>query len=214
DALTSTVPPQTLDSVIYTSGRTGRPNGVGITHRTAARLFDATQEWFRFGSDDVWTLFHSYAFDFSVWEIFGALIHGGRLVVVPQHIARDPRSFHALLCRERVTVLNQTPSAFTALMHADAGAEQPVDSLRAVVFGGEELEPASLARWLAARGARAPDLINMYGITETTVHVTYRPLARADIQGEMPPSVIGVAIPDLTVHVLDHDMNPVPTGAV
>jgi amino acid adenylation domain-containing protein/non-ribosomal peptide synthase protein (TIGR01720 family) len=214
DALEVVIHPEQLAYVIYTSGSTGRPKGVGITHRNAARLFDGTQEWFRFGSDDVWTLFHSYAFDFSVWEIFGALIHGGRLVVVPQQTARDPRAFHALLCRERVTVLNQTPSAFTALMHADAAAEQPADSLRAVVFGGEKLEPASLARWHATRGARAPALINMYGITETTVHVTYRPLARADIQGEMPPSVIGVPIPDLTVHVLDHDMNPVPTGAV
>jgi amino acid adenylation domain-containing protein/non-ribosomal peptide synthase protein (TIGR01720 family) len=214
DPLEQSIHPEQLAYVIYTSGSTGRPKGVGVTHRNAARLFDATQEWFRFSSDDVWTLFHSYAFDFSAWEVFGALVHCGRLVVVPQQTARDPRAFHALLRRERVTVLNQTPSAFMALMHVDATAEQPADSLRAIVFGGEKLEPAALARWHAARGVRAPALINMYGITETTVHVTYRPLVHADIHGKLPLSVIGVPIPDLTLHVLDHDLNPVPVGAV
>jgi amino acid adenylation domain-containing protein/non-ribosomal peptide synthase protein (TIGR01720 family) len=208
-----TIHPEQLAYVIYTSGSTGQPKGVGVTHRNAARLFDATQAWFRFDSDDVWTLFHSYAFDFSVWEIFGALVHGGRLVVVPQQTARDPRAFHALLRREQVTVLNQTPSAFMALMHVDATSEQPADSLRVVVFGGEKLDPASLTRWHAERGAGAPALINMYGITETTVHVTYRPLGRGDIDDDRPPSLIGGPLPDLTLHVLDHDMNPVPVGA-
>src|SRR5262249_1700647 len=138
---------------------------------------------------------------------------GGRLVVVPQQTARDPRAFHALLRREQVTVLNQTPSAFMALMHVDAAAAQPADSLRVVVFGGEKLDPASLTRWHAARGVGAPKLINMYGLTETTVHVTYRPLGRGDIDGDRPPSFIGGPLPDLALHVLDHDMNLVPVGA-
>ncbi|HEX8007253.1 MAG TPA: AMP-binding protein, partial [Trebonia sp.] len=104
-----------LAYVIYTSGSTGRPKGVLVTHANLARLFTADRERFRFGPDDVWTMFHSFAFDFSVWEMWGALAHGGRLVVVPHAVARDPEAFAALLAAERVTVLNQTPSAFAAL---------------------------------------------------------------------------------------------------
>src|SRR5262249_12551957 len=100
--------------VIYTSGSTGRPKGVIVTHRNVARLFETTNPWFGFGPDDVWTLFHSFAFDFSVWEIWGALLYGGRLVVVPRAVSRDPGSFLDLLAAERVTILNQTPSAFRA----------------------------------------------------------------------------------------------------
>ncbi|MFM0472398.1 condensation domain-containing protein, partial [Paraburkholderia strydomiana] len=160
--------PQQLTYVIYTSGSTGVPKGVGITHENVARLFDATQSRFAFDAQDVWTLFHSYAFDFSVWEIFGALVHGARLVIVPHWSTREPAAFHALLRKERVTVLNQTPSAFVQLIQTDDA--NTLDSLRAVIFGGERLEPASLARW--AEGARRkgvlPALVNMYGITETT----------------------------------------------
>ncbi|MGQ3075663.1 MAG: amino acid adenylation domain-containing protein, partial [Ferrovibrionaceae bacterium] len=203
------VRPDQLAYVIYTSGSTGRPKGVGVTHGNLARLLTAIEAWFRFGAGDVWTLFHSYAFDFSVWEIFGCLCHGGRLVVVPSGVARDPDAFHALLQREGVTVLNQTPSAFLPLLQGDLA-----DSLRLVIFGGEKLEPASLHRWLEQRGATAPRLVNMYGITETTVHVTARPIAPADTGGDAPRSVIGTAIPDLTLHLLDVHGNPVPVGGV
>ncbi|WP_197360040.1 AMP-binding protein, partial [Ralstonia solanacearum] len=68
--------PHHLAYVIYTSGSTGRPKGVLVEHRQVARLFASTQQWFGFGAEDVWTLFHSFAFDFSVWEVFGALLHG------------------------------------------------------------------------------------------------------------------------------------------
>ncbi|HEX8150236.1 MAG TPA: amino acid adenylation domain-containing protein [Pyrinomonadaceae bacterium] len=200
---------QNLAYVIYTSGSTGRPKGVCVTHANVARLFAATRHWFDFNSEDVWTLFHSYAFDFSVWELWGALLHGGRLVVVPNEVARSPADFLALLAREQVTVLNQTPSAFRQLMREDESAGTPTLALRYVVFGGEALEMRSLAPWFARRGDRRPRLVNMYGITETTVHVTYRPLTSEDAEGA---SVIGQPIPDLEIYVLDSRMEPVPLG--
>ncbi|MEW5925951.1 MAG: non-ribosomal peptide synthase/polyketide synthase [Gemmatimonadota bacterium] len=206
------VDPRNAAYVIYTSGSTGRPKGVVVTHGNVARLFDATQAWFGFGSQDVWTLFHSYAFDFSVWEIWGALLHGGRLVVVPWETSRDPEAFHRLLASERVTVLNQTPSAFRQLaaVEEERGASAEL-ALRVVVFGGEALEPGSLRGWMRRHGENRPLLVNMYGITETTVHVTYRPVRWADVEaGERSP--VGEAIPDLSVRVLDRWGSPVPTG--
>ncbi|HGN3547238.1 TPA: pyoverdine non-ribosomal peptide synthetase PvdD, partial [Pseudomonas aeruginosa] len=183
--------------------------------RNALRLFSATEAWFGFDERDVWTLFHSYAFDFSVWEIFGALLYGGRLVIVPQWVSRSPEDFYRLLCREGVTVLNQTPSAFKQLMavacSADMATQQP--ALRYVIFGGEALDLQSLRPWFQRFGDRQPQLVNMYGITETTVHVTYRPVSEADLEGGLV-SPIGGTIPDLSWYILDRDLNPVPRGAV
>ncbi len=198
--------------VIYTSGSTGTPKGVMVTHHNVARLFAATHEWFKFDEHDTWTLFHSYAFDFSVWELWGALLSGGKLVVVPYWVSRSPEDFYALLVKERVTVLNQTPSAFRQLSRIDAAQDNSETlSLRVVIFGGEALEPASLAGWMERHGDVQPRLINMYGITETTVHVTYRPLTLADASTAMG-SVIGEPIPDLQLYVLDKQLEPVPLG--
>ncbi|WP_420129759.1 amino acid adenylation domain-containing protein, partial [Longimicrobium sp.] len=207
--------PDALAYVIYTSGSTGRPKGVQVTHANVIRLMTATDPWFGFGADDVWTLFHSYAFDFSVWEIWGALLYGGRLAVVPFEVSRDPARFHALLRDERVTVLNQTPSAFRQLIRADDDAAASGDSadlaLRYVIFGGEALDPASLRTWVDRRGADRPRLVNMYGITETTVHVTYRVISEDDVRaGSASP--IGIPIPDLSVHLLDRRGRIVPIG--
>ncbi|HEX6042795.1 amino acid adenylation domain-containing protein, partial [Longimicrobium sp.] len=204
--------PDALAYVIYTSGSTGRPKGVMVTHASVVRLFAATDRWFEFGAEDVWTLFHAYAFDFSVWEIWGALLHGGRLVVVPHDVSRDPARFLALLESERVTVLNQTPSAFRQLIRADGEAGGTADlALRHVVFGGEALEPASLREWVGRRGAEHPALVNMYGITETTVHVTHRVIREADVRaGAWSP--IGIPIPDLRLYVCDGRMRPQPAG--
>ncbi|HEX6747842.1 MAG TPA: amino acid adenylation domain-containing protein, partial [Longimicrobium sp.] len=202
--------PDSLAYVIYTSGSTGAPKGALIEHRNVARLFSATDAWFGFGPDDVWTLFHSYAFDFSVWELWGALLYGGRVVVVPHLVSRDPEAFHALVQREGVTVLNQTPSAFRQFIRVDG--ERGGDlALRVVVFGGEALEPATLREWVERRGAETPRLVNMYGITETTVHVTYRRLTEADVFGGSG-SPIGVRIPDLQLYVLDPALRPLPVG--
>ncbi len=198
-----------LAYVIYTSGSTGRPKGALITHGNVTRLFDATEAWFGFGERDVWTLFHSYAFDFSVWEIWGALLYGGRLVIVPWEVSRSPELFLDLLARERVTVLNQTPSAFAQLAQEEGAAAAALPALRLVIFGGEALDPASLEPWFARHGDTRPRLVNMYGITETTVHVTYRPLSAADARGGHR-SVIGVPIPDLSLAVLDRSLHAGP----
>ncbi|HEX2190629.1 MAG TPA: amino acid adenylation domain-containing protein, partial [Longimicrobiaceae bacterium] len=204
--------PDSLAYVIYTSGSTGKPKGVQVTHANVARLFDATDAWFGFAADDVWTMFHSYAFDFSVWEIWGALLHGGRLVVVPFLTTRSPEDFHRLLVDEGVTMLSQTPSAFKQLVQADlaSGVDASALRLRSVVFGGEALDPQSLRPWMERHGDDRPRLVNMYGITETTVHVTYRVITRADLDRGGSP--IGVAIPDLSLYVLDSRLEPVPPG--
>ncbi len=201
-----------LAYIIYTSGSTGRPKGVRIPHDRVLRLFTATDAWFHFGSGDVWTFFHSIAFDFSVWEIWGALLYGGSVVVVPYDISRSPTEFYRLLVRERVTILNQTPSAFYQLIAAERELGEPGDhlSLREVIFGGEALDLGSLRPWIAQHPA-LPRLVNMYGITETTVHVTYRPLTAADI-AQARGSLIGRPIPDLQLHVLDARLMPVPIG--
>ncbi|MGJ4952834.1 non-ribosomal peptide synthase/polyketide synthase [Bradyrhizobium sp. HKCCYLS20291] len=202
--------------VIYTSGSTGKPKGVVVTHGNATGLFTATAATFDFNSDDVWTLFHSYAFDFSVWEIWGALLYGGRLVIVSHTVSRTPDAFRELVDRERVTVLNQTPSAFAQFDAADeraaaASADVRNLALRHVVFGGEALDPAKLSAWFARHGDERPVLTNMYGITETTVHVTHRRLGVADT-ARGAASVIGLGIDDLSLIVLDPRLQPVPIG--
>jgi len=204
------VRPHNAAYVIYTSGSTGRPKGVVVTHANVMRLMDATDAWYRFGARDVWTLFHSYAFDFSVWELWGALFYGGALVVVPYDVSRSPEELYELLCEEGVTVLNQTPSAFRQLIHVAGKGNL---ALRYVIFGGEALDLASLEPWLDRHGDDAPQLINMYGITETTVHVTYRRIRLDDVKRRLG-SVIGVPIPDLEMYLLDERLAPVPTGAI
>ncbi|MDN7673141.1 amino acid adenylation domain-containing protein [Burkholderia oklahomensis] len=199
--------------VIYTSGSTGRPKGVVAPHANVIRLLTSTEPWFRFGPNDVWTLFHSCAFDFSVWECWGALLTGGRLVIVPYPVSRSPVEFLSLLARERVTVLNQTPSAFQQLMQADRddAALGRQLRLRYAIFGGEALDVRKLDDWYARHAETAPQLINMYGITETTVHVSYLELTRRTA-AEPAYSPIGCKIPDLRLYVLDGALNPVPPG--
>ncbi|MES9518947.1 amino acid adenylation domain-containing protein, partial [Rhodococcus baikonurensis] len=201
--------------VIYTSGSTGRPKGVQVPHTTVAKLFANTEGVYGFDESDVWTMFHSYAFDFSVWELWGPLLYGGTLVVVDYVTSRSPEQFLELLAAERVTVLNQTPSAFYQLAEADRLASESGRaaelSLRWVVFGGEALELRRLSDWYGRRGDSAPTLVNMYGITETTVHVSHRVLDAA-MAADASASVVGQAISGLRVFVLDTRLAPVPVG--
>ncbi|MEV7627238.1 amino acid adenylation domain-containing protein [Actinoplanes sp. NPDC089786] len=192
--------------VIYTSGSTGRPKGVVVTHDNVVRLFAGARHRFDLNADDVWTLFHSVAFDFSVWEIWGPLLHGGRLVVVGYETSRSPRAFLDLLRAERVTVLSQTPSAFYQLIE---GATDGL-ALRYVVLGGEPLDRGRLAPWFRRHPAGRPQLINMYGITETTVHVTWSAID-PDAAGR-DAGLIGTALPGLRTHVLDAALQPLPPG--
>ncbi|MDF5721897.1 MAG: amino acid adenylation domain-containing protein [Rhizonema sp. PD37] len=196
--------------IIYTSGSTGKPKGCVVPHNNVTRLFHSTEPWFNFNHDDVWTLFHSFAFDFSVWEIWGALLYGGKVVVVSYLESRSPEAFRSLLKNEGVTILNQTPSAFRQLIRIEKEASDKL-ALRTVIFGGEALQLQSLQPWIELYGDQSPRLINMYGITETTVHVTYRRLEFKDI-AENCGSVIGVPIPDLSLYLLDEQFEPVPVG--
>jgi amino acid adenylation domain-containing protein len=204
--------PDAAAYVIFTSGSTGRPKGVVVSHANVSRLLEGARQVLPCVDTDVWTLFHSFAFDFSVWETWGALTSGGRLVMVPRWVARSPESFRRLLLDEGVTVLSQTPSAFRQLVEVDermAGTGRW--RLRLVVLGGEALGPAGLEPWMRMHGTERPALVNMYGITETTVHVTSLRLDERTIR-EAPGSPIGRPLPDLRVHVLDPALRPLPPG--
>ncbi|WP_439098168.1 amino acid adenylation domain-containing protein, partial [Mycobacterium europaeum] len=203
--------PDDIAYVIYTSGTTGTPKGVAVTHRNVIRLLESLDAELELGT--VWTLCHSLAFDFSVWEMFGALLHGGRLVVVPDSVVRSPDDLHALLVHEQVSVLSQTPSAFYALQTADALTPDLGQQLKlqTLVFGGEALEAARLATWLDSHPGR-PRIINMYGTTETTVHASLREIVVGDVDGDASP--IGIPLAHLAFFVLDAWLRPVPAGVV
>ena len=210
--LPARVDPQCLAYVIYTSGSTGEPKGVAITHANVSRLLASTEKAYGFGNADVWPLFHSYAFDVSVWEMWGALAHGGRLVVVPYWVSRNPEQFLKLLKEEGVTVLNQTPSAFWPLMQAEGETKHAsaLKSLRLVIFAGEALDVTKLSAWFERHGDQRPTLVNMYGITETTVHSTLQVVRRETEAGQ--GSQIGEPLGDLRIYILDQRQQLQPLG--
>ncbi|WP_205878058.1 non-ribosomal peptide synthase/polyketide synthase [Mycobacterium camsae] len=205
--------PGDIAYLMYTSGTTGVPKGVAITHHNVIRLMGSLDADLQLAPGSVWTQCHSLVFDFSVWEIWGALLHGGRLVVVPDEVVRSPNDLRALLVDDQVTVLCQTPSAFYALATVDAQQRDGGDQLKlqAVIFGGEALQPQRLATWLNHAG-RPPRLLNLYGITETTVHVSVRTIVEADVDCMVSP--IGRPLPDTALFVLDRWLGSVAVGVV
>lgn len=196
-----------LAYIIYTSGTTGTPKGVMIEHKNVVRLMFHAENQFTFSNLDIWTMFHSPCFDFSVWEIYGALLYGGKLIITDKLTARDTTEFYKLLVREHVTVLNQTPSAFYNLINEVNVLDEPL-TLRYVIFGGEALNPNKIKKW--KREYPHVKLINMYGITETTVHVTYKELTDADLEQNI--SNIGRPIPTLSVYVMNNYLKLQPIG--
>ena len=204
----SGVRPENLAYCIYTSGSTGQPKGALLEHRHVVRLMLNDRMPFAFGPNDVWTLFHSCCFDFSVWEMYGALLYGGRLVIVSREEAQDPAQFFKLVCREGVTVLNQTPTSFHNFSDEAIRQGAPPLALREVIFGGEALHPIQLRNWRAAYPAVR--LVNMYGITETTVHVTAVEVSDEDIATNR--SNIGRPIPTTTTYLLDERLRLVAPG--
>lgn len=216
EAAAGNLDPQNAAYVIYTSGSTGQPKGVVVSHANVWRLLAATEEAYGFGEQDVWTLFHSYAFDFSVWEMWGALLYGGRLVVPGHWLTRSGDEFYQLLHDQGVTVLNQTPSAFRELMRVEQERESNQEALRLrwVIFGGEALDVEILRAWFERHGGDGPKLVNMYGITETTVHVTHRELSKTDAEGAGVRFPIGKPLSDLRVYLLNEEMNLAPIGVV
>jgi amino acid adenylation domain-containing protein len=209
------IEPDDLMYVLYTSGSTGHPKGVMVTHANVARLFPAMSRYLRFDRNDIWTLFHSHAFGFSIWEMWGALAHGGCLVIVPPAMTMAPANLLELIASERVTVLSQTPSAFRLLARAVTILPElaGLSTLRLVAFSGEALEPRMLESWLTRFGDEKPLLVNMYALTETAGEIAFRRMVTADLGGENRSS-IGVPLPDVQFHLLDSNHNPVDTGQI
>lgn len=200
--------------LLYTSGSTGRPKGVLVTHRNVVRLIKNGHHPFDFSERDVWVVAHSFCFDFSVWEMYGALLNGGCVVVADYKTVRNPQVFLPLLEHYRVTILNQTPAAFYNLVSHEAAAGVPKlhQHLRAVIFGGDRLDPTYLQPWVERYRLDQIRLVNMYGITETTVHVTHHTLTVKDIWGSEGQSIIGLPLPETEVYILNEAMQVQPLG--
>lgn len=200
--------PEDLAYIIYTSGSTGKPKGAMIEHKNVVRLMKNDNMLFVFTEADTWTMFHSMCFDFSVWEIYGALLYGGKLVIVKKEVAQNTKEYLKLLKKEKVTVLNQTPTAFYNLCSEEEKVLEKELNLRYIIFGGEALKPGMLKKW--REKYPETELINMYGITETTVHVTYKKIAEEEIEKNI--SNIGVPIPTLSMYIMDKNMKLQPIG--
>jgi amino acid adenylation domain-containing protein len=201
--------------IIYTSGSTGRPKGCKISHRNVVRLMKNEKHDFAFSNTDVWIMAHAYYFDFSVWEMYGAFLYGGKLVIPFADEVKDVNKLHALVCKHGVSVLNQTPLAFNFFMEEEfnKNIHELNKHLRYVIFGGDKLDPSKLKKWTEFYPLNQIKMINMYGITETTVHVTYYEITENDVNtpGVSP---IGRPLPETKIYLLNENLQHVPVGVV
>ncbi len=205
---------QNLAYVIYSAGHAGKPRGVMVSHYNVVRLFQAVQNEFAFGANDVWTMFHSYTVDFSVWELWGALLHGGKLIIVPYEISRTPEAFYELVCKNRVTIMSQIPSAFRYFIQVeDTGEVDPADlsALRVVFLGGEILDIRMLGAWAERHGLDKPAIHNFYGLTGVAGFATYHRVIRDDLRNRSG-SPIGKPFMDTEVYILDPYFHISPIG--
>jgi myxalamid-type nonribosomal peptide synthetase MxaA len=204
--------PASLAYVIYTSGSTGKPKGVLITHENVIALFESVKKQASFSNEDVWSLFHTYCFDVSVWEIWGALLFGAKLVMVPYEATVDPKKFYQLLAKEHVTILTQTPLAFQMVINEDSIYTQKLKQLRYVFFAGESLKLSTLKPWVAKYGTKSPSLVNMYGATEATIHTSYKLIEKEDI--EAARDNVGKALYAFSLYIMDENLAWCPIGVV
>lgn len=204
------VKPENLLYIIYTSGSTGKPKGVMVNHESVVDLFARVKAYFDFNHRDVWTFFHSYSFGFSVWEIWGALLHGGKLVIVPSSMTRNPKAFYDLLYQQKVTILSQTATAFRLLVHGNHHYQPDSLSLRYIIFSGETIEPYLLKFWIDIYGDNQPQLVNMYALTETSGEVTYKRFRKEDLD-KSNKNIVGIPLGDVQIHILDENMKPMST---
>lgn len=201
--------------VVYTSGSTGEPKGVVMTHANVVRLVRSMDDIIDVGPDDVWTCLHTFAFDASVWEIWGALLHGSRLVVVASETARAADALHSLLRAERVTVALQTPRAFEQLIAVDSELDDATRgelALRYFLTGADRVEPTALRPWFDRRAGGGPVVLNVYGPTETTVFCTSHRITWEETTRPAAPSNIGRPVADTAIYLLDDQLRPVPLG--
>ena len=207
--LNITVPCKNPAYIIYTSGSTGIPNGVEISNFNLLSLLSTCKKKFNFNHMDTWTLFHSYGFDFSVWEIFGCLLNGGKLIVVDALISKSPSHFYDVLSEHNVTILNQTPTAFKNIISEDLIKKHTLN-IRYIIFGGEALHFPILKKWVDNHPLEKTKIINMYGITETTIHVTFYEVNYNDLENNY--SVIGKPLNNLGIYIINSDGNIMPKG--
>ena len=210
--LTHTIYPQDIAYVLYTSGSTGKPKGVAVTHENVICLFESLKKQFQFSPNDVWSLFHTYCFDISVWEIWGAFLFGGALVMVPFATTRDPKQFYQLIAEEGVSVLSQTASAFQMFINEDMKSAEKLNKLRYVAFVGESLKVSILRPWVEKYGTDQPRLANMYGITETTVYTNYKFIDQSDI--DKGRDNIGWPLEEFSMCIMDENLQWCPVGIV
>ncbi len=201
-----------LANVIYTSGSTGKPKGVLVEHGNLVATFHSSQKIYGFNESDVWSCVHAFNFDFSVWEIFGALLHGGSLIILPKEVIQSAETLYEVVISRGITVFSQTPTAFYQFAEIDRVKQEKL-ALRYVIFGGEKLSFPALSSWFARHGFDTPCLVNMYGITESTIHATFLKSTEKE-PWNLLCSNIGKPLASRAVYVLDHTQKPIPLGAV